>query len=75
MKTFPPTVIVAFLVPLAAFADTAYFTVPFPGPLPDVMVIQDALGTGAQLQLAQVDTAKVPDPPAEGNDWLVGVIE
>jgi len=75
VKTFPPTVIVAFLVPLAEFADTVYFTVPLPGPLPEVTVIQDALGTGVQLQPAQVDTLKVPDPPAAGNDLLVGEIE
>ncbi len=75
MKTFPATVIVPFLVPLAEFAGTVYFTVPFPGPLPEVILTQDALLTGVQLQLEQVDTVKVPAPPAEGNDWLVGEIE
>ena len=76
VKTFPAIVIVVFLVDLVGLGDTVYRTVPFPTPLlPEVIVTQAALLAAVQLQLAQVETAMVPDPSAEENDLLVGEIE
>lgn len=76
VKTFPPTVIVVFLVALAEFFATLNPIFPLPVPLdPEVMVTHVALLAAVQLQFVQVDTAMVPCPPTAGNDWLVGEIE
>jgi hypothetical protein len=57
--------------------ETPNVTVPFPVPFaPEVMLIQEALLFADQLKFEQaIVTIKLPDPPAAGNDALVGAIE
>ena len=49
--------------------------VPFPTPLPEMIVIQAALLVEVQSQLADTVTATFRVPPLEVKDWSCGEIE
>ena len=67
---------VPFLVLLEELGDTLYPTDPLPTPLfPEERVIQETLLLAVQLQFAPAVTLIVPEPPAAGNDLLVGEME
>ena len=65
MKVWPATVSVPVRGVVTVFAATLKPTVPFPVPLlPLVIVIQLALLVAVQVQLLDVVTAVVDEPPA-----------
>ena len=63
MKVFPPTVIVPVLSG-PVFAATVKVTVPFPLPVPELIVIHDSLVVAVQAHPVVVVTVKLPFPPA-----------
>jgi hypothetical protein len=58
------------------FADTEYFKVLLPGPLPpEMMLIQGTALREDQLQVEMAVTLTVAEPPAEVKDRFGGVME
>jgi len=60
------TVIVPVLVDGFGFESTLKFTVPFPGPVPEVIWMKLLLVDGVHAQVAPAVTLNDPVPPANG---------
>ena len=75
MKICPPIVMVAVLE-APVFAATENLTVPFPVPVPPLVIVtQEALFSAVQEQLLVVITAMLPAVlAAAGKDWFVGLM-